>query len=600
MRGSLHCTENATETYEVRLASSADRQAIYRIRHDVYADELGQHPSNAEGELRDPLDEFNEYIVVSLGERITGFVSITPPGGPRYSLDKYLDRSEWPFTVDAGLYEVRLLTVVSEHRSGPTAMLLMHAAQRYLEERQATRAIAIGRRDILGLYLRVGFERLGPSFLSGAVRYDLMSVEVDRIPEKTRRFETMLRSIEPRVRWRLDGAFITADSDESRRTIATGSCLHGGASFAQIGAGFEALDRRHDVISADVLDAWFPPAPDVIDEIQEHLDWVLRTSPPTDCAGFIDAVSRIRGVPGECVLPGGGSSDLIFRALPRWVTPNSRALLLDPSYGEYRHVLQNVIGCRVEPFFLRAESDFSPDLEDLARRIQDDYDLVVIVNPNNPTGTYIPGEQLKSVLARARPETRIWIDEAYIDYVPQARSLESFAARSQNAVVCKSLSKAYALSGARAGYLCGSPRLIESLRPVTPPWAVGLPAQIAAVLALRNRSYYEARYEETRQLRSVLKESLENLGLCVWPGAANFLLCRTLDGQMDAATLVARCRQHGLFLRNVSSMTSRPDASLFRIAVKDARTNARMVAILGKELTADACAPAAGRDICYA
>ena len=600
MRGSLDCTENATGTYQVRLASSADRQAIYRIRHDVYADELGQHPSNAEGELRDPLDEFNEYIVVALGDELTGFVSLTPPDGPRYSLDKYLDRSEWPFTIDAGLYEVRLLTVVSGYRSGPTAMLLMHAAQRYLEERQATRAIAIGRRDVLGLYLRVGFERLGPSFQSGAVRYDLMNVEVDRIPEKTRRFETTLRSIEPRVSWRLEGPFICGDSDKSRPATSTGSCLHGGASFAQIGAGFERLDRRHDVISADVLDAWFPPAPAVIDELHEHLDWVLRTSPPTGCDGFLDAVAGARGVPGECVLPGAGSSDLIFRVLPRWVKADSRVLLLDPTYGEYRHVLQNVIGCRIEHVFLKSGEGFALDLEDLARQIRDDFDLIVIVNPNNPTGTYIPRAELESVLARARPETRIWIDEAYVDYVQQGESLESFAAQTENAVVCKSLSKAYALSGARAAYLCGAPELIQRLRPVTPPWAIGLPAQIAAVLALRNRDYYKARYEETRQLRSVLKESLENLGLCVWPGVANFLLCRTPDGQVDAATLVARCRRHGLFLRDVSSMTSRPAGSLFRIAVKDSRTNSRMVEILGKELSPDACAPEAGRDICFA
>src|SRR5204863_2860682 len=98
----------------------------------------------------------------------------------------------------------------------------------------------------------------------------------------------------------------------------------------------------------------------------------------------------------------------------------------------------------------------------------------------------------------------VWLDETYVDYISAAESLETFAAASRNVVVCKSMSKVYALSGARAAYLCGPAPLLEELRALTPPWAVGLVGQVAAVAALQDPDYYAARYAETRRLREQL------------------------------------------------------------------------------------------------
>ena len=79
-------------------------------------------------------------------------------------------------------------------------------------------------------------------------------------------------------------------------------------------------------------------------------------------------------------------------------------------------------------------------------------------------------------------------------------------------VVCKSMSKVYALSGARVAYLCGPARLIEPLRPLNPPWAVSLPGQVAAVMALQDPDYYARCYQQTHQLRAELRRGL--LGEC--------------------------------------------------------------------------------------
>src|SRR5262249_7109819 len=153
-------------------------------------------------------------------------------------------------------------------------------------------------------------------------------------------------------------------------------------------------------INADVLDAWFPPSPRVLAVLHEHLAWLLRTSPPTACDGFIETVASVRGVAPENVLPGGGSSDLIFRAFTHWVSPSSRVLILDASYGEYAHVLEQVIGCGVDRLGLSRDDYYQVALERLETALADEYDLAVLVNPNSPTGRHVPAQALQRLLAQ--------------------------------------------------------------------------------------------------------------------------------------------------------------------------------------------------------
>jgi histidinol-phosphate/aromatic aminotransferase/cobyric acid decarboxylase-like protein len=167
-----------------------------------------------------------------------------------------------------------------------------------------------------------------------------------------------------------------------------------------------------------------------------------------------------------------------------------------------------------------------------------------------------------------------------VDYVAPNESIEQFAARSENVVVCKSMSKAYGLSGARVAYLCAGAHQLESLRAITPPWVVSLPAQVAATLALQDGEYYAARYAETRILRERLGEQLRRLGWDVVPGTANFLLCHLPDGGPPSDTLILECQRDGHFLRNPGPMGSGLGDRAIRVAVKDADTNARMLRII--------------------
>ena len=557
----------------VEVATPADRERIARLRHDVYAGELAQHHINNEGRLGDSLDVFNEFLVAKVDGEIAGFISITPPGGPSLSIDKYFSRESLPFQVDKRLFEVRLLTVLKPVRGREFASLLMYAALRWVEAHGGTRVVAIGRREVTGLYRRVGLEPTALSTRSGAVTFDLMHASVPAIRARAEAAPAVLGRFEKRVDWRLPFPF-----------RAPPSCFHGGAFFEAIGADFGRLERSTAVVNADVLDAWFPPAPGVIDSLNDYLPWLVRTSPPTACEGLVEAISSARGVAPANILPGAGSSDLIFRAMRHWLTPCSRVLLLDPTYGEYGHVIERVVGCTPERHPLFREDGYAVDVEALSRRLKEGFDLAVIVNPNSPTGRHVSRHALEGLLRAVPASVRVWVDETYVDYAGADQSLERFAAASSNVLVCKSMSKAYALSGMRVAYLCAAAHQLEPLRAITPPWVVGLPAQLAAVRALQDPEYYMRRYAETRAARSELAQDLQAMGLEVVPGVANFLMCHMPSDGPDAATVVARARVHDVFIRDASSMSPRLGSRCVRIAVKDPETNSRIVAALRSSL----------------
>lgn len=359
------------------------------------------------------------------------------------------------------------------------------------------------------------------------------------------------------------------------------NCYHGGAFFDAIGTEFNHLERRHDIINADVLDAWFDPSPKVIAALAAELPWLLRTSPPTHSEGLIRVLARTRNVSPDCFLPGAGSSDLIYLVFREWLTRDSRVLILDPMYGEYAHVLESLIECHVDRLTLDRADNYRIDLDQLTAVAERNYDLIILVNPNSPTGQHIPRAALEKVLKQIPNTTRIWVDETYIEYAGANQSLEQFAAASANVVVCKSMSKVYALSGARVAYLCGPGHLITALQPISPPWAVSLTAQIAAITALQDPDYYAARWRETHLLRRDLAKALVQFsGWEILPGVANFLLCHLPADGPTAAEIVRDCRARGLFLRDVGSMGQSLGNRALRIAVKDSDTNARMMEIL--------------------
>jgi histidinol-phosphate/aromatic aminotransferase/cobyric acid decarboxylase-like protein len=548
-------------------ADAAQRGEIYRLRHDVYAVELGQHAVQPSGRLTDRLDAVNRYLVATRDGELAAFVSITPPQPLGFSVDKYFERSVVPFDLDDHTYEIRLLTVLERFRDTDLAATLMVAAYRWIESRGGRTVVAIGRDGVVPMYVRGGMRPTGLMTTSGAVTFELMHADVAEVRAAFDALEPVVAAIEHAVEWRLHVPL--------RRPAA---CFHGGVSFEAVGVGLDDLARHRSVVNADVLDAWFPPAPGVLQALHDELPWLLRTSPPVDCAGLVAAVAAARGIDSASVLAGAGSSDLIFRALPRWLDRSSRVVLLDPTYGEYAHVLEKVVGCRVERLPLHRHDGYRPDLAALLELVASGPDLVVLVNPNSPTGQVLTVDEIDAVLQAAPPSTRVWVDETYVDFVGE--TVEALVPRHDHLIVCKSMSKAYALSGARVAYLAAAPHQLEELRALTPPWVVGLVSQVAAVRALQAPEYYRARWDETHVLRERLTGDLRALGWDVVDGCAGFVLAHLPDDGPTAAQLVASAQQQGVYLRDAAVMGRTLGDRAVRVAVKDAQANARIVQVV--------------------
>jgi N-acyl-L-homoserine lactone synthetase len=201
------------------LADTRDRQSIYALRHQVYAHELGQYRENSQGVLTDILDDVNTYLVAKRGQVIVGFVAITPPNPHGYSIDKYFARRDLPFVFDDGLYEVRLLTVVESGRRTMLAMLLMYGALRYVESRGAQVIVAIGRRQVLGLYERAGLHAHGLQVQAGAVIYELLSADLRDLRRRLVEFGALIQRFEESVDWHVTGVPCRPED----------TCFHGGA-----------------------------------------------------------------------------------------------------------------------------------------------------------------------------------------------------------------------------------------------------------------------------------------------------------------------------------------------------------------------------------
>jgi histidinol-phosphate/aromatic aminotransferase/cobyric acid decarboxylase-like protein len=259
--------------------------------------------------------------------------------------------------------------------------------------------------------------------------------------------------------------------------------------------------------------------------------------------------------------------------------PLENALIIDPAYGEYRHLLEYVLRLSVAIFPLHKEDCFRIDTGRFIAAVKAGKpSLVAIVNPNNPTGALWPRAEAVRFLDAIPPSTRVLVDEAYIDYTGPGESLEREACSRPNLIVLKSMSKVFALSGLRVGYLVAHPATVSTLAPWTPPWAVSLPAQVAAIEALADPGYYQQKYSETQALRQALAADLARIpGVKVYASTTNALLLE-LDASAERA--VGRLREARIFIRNCDSMSERFGDRFIRIAVKCRSENQRMATAL--------------------
>ncbi len=283
----------------------------------------------------------------------------------------------------------------------------------------------------------------------------------------------------------------------------------------------------------------------------------------------IDALADRHGRdPGE-VLPTNGSAEAFW--LLATVLRPARPVVVHPSFTE-PEVAMRVAGHTVQRAYRRPESfALDPDA------VPDEADLLVVGNPNNPTGNLDRADQVASL---ARPGRVLVVDEAFMEFTEG--EAESLAGRGElpGLVVVRSLTKLWALPGVRAGYLLCAPDLAATLRAARQPWSVNNVACAALAACAGDRTTASRVAERVAAAREELVRALGRLpGVRVWPSAANFLLLQVPAGPAVRSGLAER----GIAVRPADSFPGLgPD--YVRVAVRSPEDNRRLATTLREVL----------------
>lgn len=293
------------------------------------------------------------------------------------------------------------------------------------------------------------------------------------------------------------------------------------------------------------------------------------------------------GLAEPCVTAGNGSSEILY-AVARAARNMGlrRAVLPAPCYGDYARACQ-VAGIAVDIPVLRPEADFSLDWEDLATRLHEPA-LVVLGQPSNPAGTVLDSGRAVECAAR-HPDSLFVADEAFADFVP---GLPRLACAAPNIFVLHSLTKFYAVPGLRLGLAYGREDLIATVDALLPDWTVNALAQAVGEAALADADYARRTVEAVPGLREKLREDLLRLDLAVFPGQANYLLCRSREP--DGVALRERLLERRILIRSCADYAGL-DAGYFRVAVRSENENDHLVDALSDARGARRTRRAAGR-----
>lgn len=251
-----------------------------------------------------------------------------------------------------------------------------------------------------------------------------------------------------------------------------------------------------------------------------------------------DAIARLHGVPRERVVLGCGSGEVLRMADMAFLTPGKTVVVAEPTFEA---VLNYARVTRAEPVKVPLTADFRHDLPRMAAACNERTGLVYVCNPNNPTGTIVTGEELRSFLDRVPRSVTVLLDEAYHHLVEDQRyrSGFDFLERFSNLVVVRTFSKIYGMAGMRLGYGAGSEAAVEALRAHAFWNNVNVTALAAALASLAEPDLVPRQRKALNDTRRWLCAELDKDGRRYIPSEANFLM---IDAGGDVAPLVQALR----------------------------------------------------------
>jgi histidinol-phosphate aminotransferase len=234
-------------------------------------------------------------------------------------------------------------------------------------------------------------------------------------------------------------------------------------------------------------------------------------------------------VPEAGLVFGNGSSEVIELLAKTFLGVGDEVVFAWPSFAMYPIVAQ---GMGARSVRVPLDGDLAHDLEAMAAAVHERTKLVIVCNPNNPTGTAVGAEAFDRFVASLPEDVVLVVDEAYCEYArrPDFPDALAWVARRPATIVLRTFSKIHGLAGLRVGYGVADPELVGYLQRARHPFNVNLPAQAAAVAALDDDEHVARSREVNERGMAYLERELGALGIETTPSDANFLLARTGAG----------------------------------------------------------------------
>lgn len=315
------------------------------------------------------------------------------------------------------------------------------------------------------------------------------------------------------------------------------------------------------------------PSPKAVAAMQKAANNMHRY-PDGACFYLKQKLAEKLNVDTDAILLGNGSNEIIEFLGHTFLGPGKAMVVSETAFVAYRLIcaLFNA-NCIQVPM-----QDFTHDLDAMAKAITPETRMVVVCNPNNPTGTSVDPVKLEDWIAKIPKHVLVVMDEAYFELMPEycrPNLIKYVRAGQKNLIIQRTFSKAYGLAGLRIGYAIGHPDLIELLNHAREPFNVNAMAQAAALAALDDDAHLKNSYHMTQEGITQFETILQELGISFIPTTANFILMKTGNAQTDTQFLM----KQGIIVR---PMTGYGLKEWIRVTIGTKPQNQKMFTALRK------------------
>jgi histidinol-phosphate aminotransferase len=258
-------------------------------------------------------------------------------------------------------------------------------------------------------------------------------------------------------------------------------------------------------------------------------------------------------LPASRVTVGNGSCEILMSAADALLEPGAELIYAWPSFSIYPHIAAQAGARAIE---VPLDGEQRHDLDAMAREVNAATRMVLICNPNNPTGTAVAVEAIDAFVAELPRHVAVILDEAYVEFNALQDPADSLdlVQRHPNLIVLRTFSKVYGLCGLRAGYALGPEEFRLAVDRVRQPFSVNALAQAAAAEAIRHQDEVTRRVEATIVERAWLEVELEDRGLTTTDSQANFVWVGL--GEREEGAIVDGLAQRGVIVRAGAALGS--------------------------------------------